>query len=197
MNWSALTKKQQQMAIGTVVLAVVQIFLLIHFLGGRDFSQSGGGSKQELEELQEKLTDARQVIQRADLVRDALDRSVAQLEELSVHTPTRSDRYAWAYEYISVCAVKAGVELNSLEEVEYLGDDKKDPAELAYEISIATECGFNQLVEFLWWIENGNPLLRVKDVSISRLPDSLERHRVSVVLQWPASLKIEKGSDQP
>jgi len=37
MNWSALTKKQQYMAIGTVVLAVAQIFILIHFLGGAGF----------------------------------------------------------------------------------------------------------------------------------------------------------------
>jgi hypothetical protein len=196
MNWSALTKKQQQMAIGTVVLAVIQIFILVHFLGGRDFSKSGGGGpKEELAELQGKLTDARQVIRRGSLVRDALDKSIADLEELSVHTPTRSDRYAWAYEYVSVRAAKAGVELTSLEEVEYLGDNEKDPTEQAYEISIATECGYGQLVEFLRRIEKENPLLRVKDVSISRLPDSLDSHKVSVALQWPADLKIEKGSE--
>ncbi len=193
MNWSALTKKQQQMAVGTVVLAVVQIVLLVNFLGGRDFSKSGGGSKQELAELQEKLLDARQVIKRGSLVMETLDQSMTELDKLSVYTPTMSDRYAWAYEYVSVRAVAAGVELNSLEEVEYLGADKIDPADQAYEISIATECGYNQLVEFLWRIEKDNPLLRVKDVSISRLPDSLEHHNIRVVLQWPASLKIEKG----
>jgi len=32
-------------------------------------------------------------------------------------------------------------------------------------------------------------------VDISRLPDSYERQQVRVVLQWPASLKIERGSD--
>ena len=195
MNWSALTKKQQQMAIGTILLAGVQIFILVHFLGGRDFSKSGGGSmKEELAGLQEKVMDARQVIKRGKLVGDALDESIQKLEELSVYTPTMSDRYAWTYEYVSVRADRAGIDLDSLEEVEYLGQGKQETEAHAYEISIATECGYNQLVEFLWRIEKGNPLLRVKDVSISQRMERLDRHQVRVVLQWPASLKIEKGN---
>jgi len=194
MNWSALTKKQQKMAIGTVVLAVAQIFILVHFLGGRSSEgENDQVPKQELSDLQTKLDDARQVIKRADVVQKALEETVAELEELRKHTPTISDRYAWAYEYVSRRAVQAGVELDSLEEISYMGDDEKDPAEQAYEIKISTQCGYNQLVEFLWRIEGGNPLVRVKDVNVSIFPDDLEKHRVQVVLQWPAALKIELG----
>lgn len=196
MNWSALTKKQQQMAIGTVVLAVAQIFILVHFLGGQDSSDPSGKSpKQELVELQEKLEAARHVIGRDAMIQNQLDQTMEELDALSVHTPTLSDRYAWAYEYVSLRSSKAGVELDSLEEISYVGDETVDPAELAYEISLSTQCSYNQLVEFLWGLERGNPLVRVKEVDISTMPDSYDRQQVRVVLQWPASLKIERGSE--
>lgn len=196
MNWSALTKKQQQMAIGTVILAVAQIFILVHFLGGQSSSDSSGQSpKQELEELQVKLDDAKLVLARDSLIRDKLNESMDALDALSVYTPTLSDRYAWAYEYVSLRSSKAGVELDSLEEISYVGDDDIDPSEQAYEISLSTQCSYNQLVEFLWGLERGNPLVRVKEVDITTLPDSYDRQQVRVVLQWPASLKIERGSE--
>ena len=196
MNWSALTKKQQYMVIATAVLAIMQIFILIHFIGGQDSGDSDSKfSKLELSQLEEKLDQARQILAKSEMIQTRLDETVAKLEELSVHTPSSADRYAWAYEYISVRAAKAGVELDRLEEIRYVGDEAKDSVEQTYEIKLSTQCGYNQLVEFLWRIEVGNPLVRVKDVDISTFPDSLDRQQVNLVLQWPASLKIERGSD--
>ncbi len=196
MNWSALTKKQQYMAIGTVVLAVAQIFILIHFLGGQDSSdENAKSSKQELSKLQDRLDEARLVLAKSEKINTTLAETIAELDELSVHTPTVSDRYAWAYEYVSLRAVKAGVELDSLEEIAYVGDEEKAAEEQAYEIALATQCGYNQLVEFLWRIEQGNPLVRIKDVNITTFPDSPDRHQVRLVLQWPAALKIERGNN--
>lgn len=194
MNWSALTKKQQQMVFATLILAVAQVFILVHFLRGRESTDAGGQSpKEELAALQEKLDEARMVIARADMVRDTLQETVDELDALKQHTPTVSDRYAWAYEYISLRAVQAGVELDSLEEITYVGDDEKKPEERSYEIRLSTQCGYNQLVELLWRIEQGNPLVRVKDVDVSMRPDTPERHQVRVVLQWPSALQVERG----
>lgn len=195
MNWSALTKKQQQMVVVTVILAIAQVFILIHFISGRSVSNAGGQSpKEELEALQEKIDDARMVIARAEIVTETLQETVQKLDDLSVHTPTVSDRYAWAYEYISLRSVKAGVELDSLEEINYVSDADKKAEDRNYEIRLSTQCNYNQLVEFLWRIEQGNRLVRVKDVDISMLPDSPEQHQVRIVLQWPSSLQIERGS---
>ena len=197
MNWSALTKKQQGMVIGTVVLAVTQIFVLVYFLGGKKSSASDeAASSMKLEQLQENLDQARLVLAKSDMIQTTLDETVAKLEELSAYSPTVSDRYAWAYEYVSLRAAKSGVELDSLEEVvsKAEGEDASTPAP-AYEIRLSTKCGYNQLVEFLWRIEVGNPLVRVKNVDILNAPETPDRHLVRVLLQWPSSIQIERGSE--
>jgi hypothetical protein len=195
MNWAALTKKQQQMVAVTVVLAIGQVGLMAHFLGWtKPASARGGSAKKELMDLQQKLEDARAVLLREKSIRESLDQSVAALEALTVHAPTLSDRYAWSYEYVSRCARLARVELDSLEEVFFLGDDKKPAADLPYEIKVSTHCGYNRLVEFLWRLEKDNPLLRIKGVTVSAERDKPQMHRVEIVMQWPSSVKIEKGN---
>jgi hypothetical protein len=197
MNWSALTKKQQQMVVATVVLAVVQIVLMVHFLGWtKPASARGGSAKKELLELQQKIEDANAIIRQEQSIRRNLEESVAKLEALAVHVPTLSDRYAWVYEYVSRCATQARVELDSLEETVFVDSDKKKPVSHPYEISISTRCGYNSLVEFLWRLEKDNPLLRVKDVTITTIPEQALSHQVQIVIQWPTSVKIERGAKQ-
>lgn len=195
MNWSALTKKQQQMVVVTVLLAVGQILLMIHFLGlTKPASARGGSAKKELLELEQKLNDARTILKREELIRHELARSIADLEALTVHAPTLSDRYAWAYEYVSRCSTQARVEVDSLEEVTFLDSDKKNAAAQPYEISVSTRCGYNSLVEFLWRLEKDNPLLRIKEVTVSALRDQNQSHQVRILMQWPSSMKIERGT---
>lgn len=192
MNWSSFTKKQQQMIIATAVLAVIQILALAYFLGWfRPASERGGSGKEELRDLQVKLDEARTILLRAEPINKELKQSVEKLEELTIYTPASSDRYAWAYEYISRCATLSGVEIERLEEGPVA--DKGKPAG-PYEISVATRCGYNNLVELLGRLEKGNPLLRVKEVTSASVADNAERHQVRIVLQWPASVKIERGS---
>jgi len=190
-NWSALTKKQQQMVIGTAVLALIQIFLLAHFLGWTRPSESAG-VKEELRDLQKKLADATYIISRKALVRSELKESIARLEELAIHAPNSSDRYAWAYEYISHRATLAGVEIDSLEESARFERDKNDSAE-SYEIRVSTQCGFTELTDLIWRLEEDNPLLRIKEVTVSLMPDEPLRQRVNVVMEWPSAVTVEKA----
>lgn len=195
MNWSVLTKKQQQMVILTVVLAIAQIGLMAHFLGWtKPASARGGSAKKELLELQQKIEDARTILLQERAIHTGLTESIARLEDLLVHAPTLSDRYAWSYEYVSRCAKLARVELDSLEEVQYLQDDKQKGGELPYEITVSTRCGYNNLVEFLWRLEKDNLLLRIKDVEVSSIPDQNLSHQVHIKIQWPSSVKIERGT---
>jgi hypothetical protein len=195
MNWSALTKKQQQMAIATAVLAVVQILILAHFLGWtKPASARGGSAKKELLELETKLGDARTILKREEMIRRELAQSVEKLDALAVYAPTFSDRYAWSYEYVSRCATQAGVELDSLEEVSYVTSGKESAAVAQpYEINVSTQCGYNALIEFLWRLEKDNPLMRIKEVTVVTLRGQTKAQQVRIVIQWPSSVKIERG----
>jgi len=194
MNWAALTKKQQQMVIATAVLAVMQLLLMAHFLGWtKPASARGGSAKKELLELEQKLSAARTILNREGMIRSELVQSVENLELLLANMPTSSDRYAWAYEYVSRCATQARIELDNLEETAAIEDPKKPAVSLPYEISVSTRCGYNSLVEFLWRLEKDNPLLRIKEVTITALPAQQQSHQVRILMQWPSSVKIEKG----
>ena len=194
MDWAALTKKQQQMVFATLFLAVLQILVLAYFFGWMSPSGSKNGSaKEELHELQQKLEDADEMLLRSDVIHKGLLESVRELEALSVYTPTQSDRYAWAYEYVSLRATLAGVALDNLEEITFLGNQNKKKGDEPYEISVSTQCGYNQLVEFLWRLERGNALLRIKEVELTTRPDDLIRQQVRIVVQWPGSIHIAQG----
>jgi len=102
MNWSALTKKQQQMVIVTIVLALGQIGLLAHFLGWtKPASARGGSAKKELMELQQKIEDARTVLRQEPSIRSGLALSVTKLEALTVQLEDAirqyPDQYLWAH----------------------------------------------------------------------------------------------------
>ncbi|HKL22411.1 MAG TPA: hypothetical protein VJ904_11440, partial [Tichowtungia sp.] len=153
-------------------------------------------SEQELAQLEEKVEQARLMFARSEEIKKSLAETITELEDLRTYVPNRSDRYAWAYEYVSRRAVKTGLELDRVDEIMYVGDETKELEKQVYEISLSTQCGYNKLVEFLWRIESGNPLLRVKDVDISKSPDGPDQQQVKVVLQWPAVLKIERGSNE-
>ncbi len=201
MNWSVLTKKQKQMVITTIVLAIVQVVLLVHFLGlTKPAATRGGSVRKERDKFEQKLESARAIVKQEAEIRSELAQSIKELEGLAVHAPTFSDRYAWAYEYVSRASTQARVEVDSLEEVNYAVADKKNAvktegaAAMPYEIVVSTRCGYNNLVEFLWRLEKDNPLLRIKGVTISSRPGQPLAHEVRIVMQWPASVKIEGGA---
>ncbi len=192
LNWSALTKKQQQIAIGVTVLAVLQVVALGYF-ALKNPGKSAGNARNELRELQLQLSDAKNIILRKGLVEDQLQTSVENLEAMAAYAPAVFDRYAWAYEYVSHRSALAGVMIDGLQEEMSVTSTSEDGEEaVPYEVSISTRCGYNELVRFLWYLEAGNPLIVIKELTIDQLPDDLEQHSVRIVVQWPPAFKIEK-----
>jgi len=192
-NWSALTKKQQQITIGVAVLAVIQVVLL-GYLMLKNPGESAGNAREELSELQIQLSAAKDIISRKALVEEELQNSVEDLEVMAAYAPAVFDRYAWAYEYVSHRSALAGVMIDGLQEEMSVSSATKDGEEaLPYEVSIATRCGYNQLVRFLWYLEAGNPLIVIKELIIDQSMDDLEKHSVRIVVQWPPSFSIEKA----
>ena len=195
LNWSALTKQQQKIVIIITVLAVLQVLILGYFML-KNPGESAGAARKELRELQTQLSAAKDIISRKALVEKELQDSVDDLEAMAAYAPAVFDRYAWAYEYVSRRSSLAGVMIDGLqEEMPARSASGDDEEAVPYEVSIATRCGFNELVRFLWYLEAGNPLIVVKELTIDQSPDDSNLHSVRIVVQWPPAFKIEKEEE--
>jgi hypothetical protein len=191
MNWSALTKKQQQMVIGTAVLAVLQFVLMAHFLGWtKPASARGGSARKELLELEQKIATARTVVVQKETILKNMEAGIAKLESLAMNAPASSDRYAWAYEYVSRCAAQAQVSLDSLEET---SGPEAGIDEQSYAIRVSARCGYTDLVKLLWRLEKSNSLLRIKEVTLASVEGVQQSHQARILMDWPAIVKIERG----
>lgn len=191
LSWSTLTKKQQMIAIGVTVLAVLQIAVLGYFML-KNPGKSAGKAREELRQIQQQLSDAENIIlHKAGVERD-LQESIQSLEEMTAYAPAVFDRYAWAYEYVSRRSALAGVMIDGLQE-EMVATSGKDAENQPYQVSISTRCGYNELVRFLWYLEAGNPLIVIKDLTIDQSADNPEQHSVRIVVQWPPPFKIDRA----
>lgn len=138
--------------------------------------------KERLATLEREVMAARSLVGQAESIFEDLERSVMRLEEFEVYIPP-SDRYAWAYEYVTRCAVQSRVTIDFFEEVQLDAAQGGDILGIPYEIRISTRCGYRDLINFLWRMEKGNPLLRISRVMISSEDDPMV-HRVQVHVQW-------------
>lgn len=143
-------------------------------------------AKERRAELENKVAAARELVGREESIRQDLEQSTTRLEEFKAYLPP-SDRYAWAYEYVTHCAVQSQVAIDFFEEVTV--DPLQDGGILGkpYEIRISTQCAYRDLLRLLWRIEKGNPLLRINRVTIAAGDDPMV-HRVQIHLQWVSAL---------
>jgi hypothetical protein len=191
MTWSVLTKKQQYVVIGTAGLIILQLLIAAHLSGWMTpASGRSAAARKELAELEQKIATARTVTAQKEAILKELERSIEKLESLAAYAPASSDRYAWAYEYISRCAAQAGLSLDSLEETADCGSGTYDPS---YGIRVSTHCGYNELIGFLWRLETDSPLVRINEVTIAAVQGEPQSQRGIIFMHWPETVQIESG----
>jgi hypothetical protein len=179
--------------IAAVILILVQLFLIIRFSGWvGPASVRRRAAEKELAGLQRQLAADRALLGQAASIWQSLDQSAAKLQAIEKYAPSPTDRYAWAYEYISHRAAQAQISLNTLEEIPPAPDNDSSSAERSFDIRIATRCDYNSLVEFLWRLEKDNPLLRIKTVTIGTVPGTRQAPHVQAVIQWLTSLEAKQ-----
>ncbi|MDD3277142.1 MAG: hypothetical protein PHP93_08850 [Kiritimatiellales bacterium] len=187
-RWADLSKKQKQLALLMLGLAVAQAALMIHLL--ESVAGRGSSAGKELAMLEQEAEDARTILGQEASIWQNLKQSAAELDALIQYTPAQADRYAWAYEYISSCAARTQITLDIVEEINLSPDDKTGVAGPPFEIQLFTRCGYNNLVEFIWRLEKNNPLLRIKKVTIAAVPGFAQAPQIQIAVQWPTSVKI-------
>jgi len=165
-------------------------------LGGLVFSAvllSGivkGGQKGTVTELREKVASGQGVLNREAQIQKNFSIGNSDLEELADFVPKASDPYAWAYEYISQRARRAGISLKEIKEVER---EKGNEESLVYKISIAMTCSYAKTLHFLKQLEEDNPLLLIARLEINAESASPMAHPTTLLLQWPLDFVIETG----
>jgi len=180
-NSSALTKQQTKIAIAWVALSVFAL---------QAPGKSSAGLREELLNVEAQISKGVYILSKKDVLDKEYKDSLRSLEKMGIYIPDSSDRYAWAYEYISHCSKQAGVMIDGIQEELPTAASKADNVPLPYEMKITLMCGYNELVCFLWHLETGNPLILVKEFTINHLPDDPDQQRVRIVIQWPPAFKI-------
>lgn len=192
MKWPSFTEKERRGIIVIAILAGIQALLIAGLLRWTGPASAYSSEKKELAAMKQELQAARTLIGQEAAVWQNLDQSITELNALTGYAPAQSDRYAWAYEYVSQRATRSEVSLDLLEEVAPVSDCASCP----YEMLMSTRCDYNNLVQFLWRLEKDNPLLRVKQVLIDIVPGVTLAPRVQVTVQWLTSLEVHQVEKQ-
>ncbi len=149
-----------------------------------------GGQKGKVTELRGQVTSGQGVLNREAQIQRQFSDGYAGLEKLADFVPKASDPYAWAYEYISQRARRAGISLKEIKEIER---EKGSEESLVYKIRIAMTCPYAKTLHFLKQLEEDNPLLLIAQIEINAAATSPQAHTTEMLLQWPLDFVIETG----
>ncbi len=149
-----------------------------------------GGQKETVTELRERVASGQGVLNREAQIQSFFSAGASDLEELAEFVPKASDPYAWAYEYISQRARRAGISLKEIKEMER---GKGDEESLFYKIHIQMNCSYAKTLHLLKQLEEDNPLLLVAQLEINAEASNPMAHPTTMLLQWPLDFVIETG----
>ncbi|MDF7801282.1 hypothetical protein P4C99_17520 [Pontiellaceae bacterium B1224] len=200
MNLSELTKEKKQYLILGIVGGVA-ILAAIGF--GVNFSFSSlAASKAELAELTEKINRAERTLSGTGKTMDGLEEAVSRLKGYLDFIPPEQNYYSWATELVYSKGRKAGLEIESVDEIRVSGGNKSIPDDPVYfetySLRITARGGYAQTKAFLKDIETNLPLVRFSGLEVSKSND-LALHDIQIIIQWPFKLnRITKlWEDQP
>jgi chorismate mutase len=190
MNLKNLSKGQKQyIALGAI--AAVGLMTLIGF-GIKVSLSSIKNSRQELNDLTDRIESADRSLSRQGQVRQEFAETMGTLKEHLQDAPPNRNYYSWATEVIHAVARSAHLEIDAIDEQSSRvpsskGEDDKTLKLESYSLRISARGEYGALKRFLELIEKDHPLARVVAVDISKGPDP-EIHDMQVVVQWPFNL---------
>ncbi|HEY8240613.1 MAG TPA: GspMb/PilO family protein [Kiritimatiellia bacterium] len=191
-NWQELTKEQKQVAVMSVVLGVIVIFLAVQF-GLLPFLANKARMTEEFVALDAKLALATQAVKDEGVLRDTLVDKTRMLEQAyRDYIPAPENPLSWATKKIYGEARAIGVDIESVSELDsgdtgqWAGKDTEKRAFKPYAVRISLQCSFAQLVRLLRVLEERNPHMFVTDITIDANAGNVSKHIVSLVVEWPS-----------
>ncbi len=188
MSLSDMSKEQKQyLLLGALATAILAILVV---LGIRFSLSSITVAKSDLKELQEKIEGANRSLARRDTTSRDFGQTVSVLRRYVESAPPERNYYSWATEIIYATAGTAGLEIDSIEEINLPKRESAAQADLqleSYSLRITAHGGYEGVKCFLVGIEENHPLARVTGIEIStgRTPYA---HDIQLFVQWPFNL---------
>jgi hypothetical protein len=190
-KWQDLTKEQKQVAVMSVVLGGIVIFLVIQF-GLSPFLANKARMTEEFERLDAQLKVATQSVKDEAQLRESLVDKTRMLEQAyRDYIPALENPLSWATKKIYGEARVVGVDIESVSELDsgdstWTGKETEKRAFKPYAVRIVLRCSFAQLIRLLRALEQNNPHMFVTDIAIDGDPSEVTRHSVAFVVEWPS-----------
>lgn len=199
MNWQDISKEKKQAflligVVGVGLLYALFRFALMPLVGQMDQMAS------EVKDLRSKMDEAQRLFAReeallADLAqgRDALD------IRLQTQIPPVESPLAWVTEQVYGASRQVGVDVESVAYVTAdppwatTGAAKKKPKAgeppgrrfTTYSVQIALRCSYEEMLQLLGVLEQGNPFITVMMVQVAGTDSQPEKHGVTILVSWP------------
>lgn len=190
MKIGEISKEQRQYAVLGLLVVGIVIYALYAFVLS-PFVEGWKETKAEYDELDEKLSDAHQKVNRMSQLMMELDGSFTNLmSQADLHIPPPDTALSWVTSRIYAHARTLGIDIESISENSsnppWLNVPGSEREFQIYSVRVTTQCGFNDLRAFVERFVEKNPLVAVSGVKIeSNDFQNPEQHRVQLFLEWP------------
>jgi hypothetical protein len=203
MNWQELPKEKKQiyllMGVGGIgLLYVLYSFALMPLVGQMKQMAT------EVEDLRGKLDAAQRLFAREEaLMEDLVQGREAMDLRLQTQIPPVESPLAWVTEQVYGASRQVGVDVESVANVTAdppwaaagAAKTKPKPGEPAgrrfttYSVQIALRCSYEEMLQLLTVLEQGNPFITVMMVQVAGLDSQPEKHTVTLLVSWPIPIE--------
>jgi hypothetical protein len=195
------TKKERMLmfalggVVGVVVLVGGVLWGIVPLLDGRRAMQSS------LVEMGEKLKKAKRELDYAPAIQREADDAVSQMARIraeNILRPILGSYLVGVSEQIESVARSTRVRIEEIREVGVVnipakGKNMSLQEFKSFVVQVSAEASFEAIFQFLQKMEDRNPFFCVNEIGISSQPDSPEKQRLTVRMEWPIEPKTEGG----
>jgi hypothetical protein len=190
MKYAELSKEQKQKLLLAALVGVGALYALVSFVI-HPFVMSGKRAAGELEALSARVHKAHLALRREAQIRENLALSHAALADAAKsHIPASDNPLSWVAQRVYRGAREVGVEIESVVDLgvtpaAWAQSDATGRAFRPYTVRIVTQCSYRGLVNLIRTLEKSNPYLCVSEIQIAAQDGDVERHRISLSVEWP------------
>lgn len=176
-----LTKQQQQYILLGIIGAVILTVLFATVFKKDKKATATAGKPQQIEELNKKIETAKNAIRTLQNKKTTCGEMPEFFDQCIRNIPPHNNPYAWATEYVYSRKLE-GLEIDSVEQVTrpVINPDGLS----SYCVRIIGKSSFETMHRFIRILEEGNPMIRIRKISVSAGSDPTMQ-QIQIEIEWP------------